>query len=195
MKTIHIIIALFLCSAAQPASALSQEAFFEKINPIKKHLFHYFPDQLCQLLGIPQPEINIITAPQLKELQAQSTNLLVVNVLTANYYHDCHIKSSINAPLPKLVDIAQNWDKKSKIVVYCAFDECDAGEKGTILLSCMGFKDVADYRGGIKEWFQLGYPTNGPAESEYLHVRSMQDECMLYPELLVCSRQTRWLTP
>ena len=89
-----------------------------------------------------------------------STNndLLVINVLPEVYYNDCHIKGSFNAPLKKLVDLAQSWDRSQKIVLYCALDECDAGEKGCILLHCMGFNDVRDYRGGIKEWVPAWLP-------------------------------------
>jgi hypothetical protein len=33
----------------------------------------------------------------------------------------------------------------------------------------MGFTNVIDYEGGIKEWYQLGYDTHGPASASYLH--------------------------
>ena len=175
--------------------AQTSESFYEKVEPIKKDLYKLFPEEVCQALGISCKAVPIISADQLKELQNSESKPLIVNVLTPNYFEDCHIEGSINAPLPALVDRAKQWDRSQKIVVYCALDECDAGEKGCILLSCMGFEDVVDYRGGIKEWFQLGYPTTGPAESEYLHTKSMpSQECDLYPNSIVCSRQTRWMS-
>ena len=176
-------------------SAPLNASFMDTVASIKNNLFKLSPDELCATLSIARITIPVISAEQLKEELCSTKNILLVNVLSERYYNDCHIVGSINVPLPELVDRAAAWDHSQKIVVYCALDECDAGEKGCILLNCMNFTNVSDYKGGIKEWFQLNYPTEGPALSEYLHTKKLPSidlEYTLYPESIVCSRQTCW---
>lgn len=111
----------------------------------------------------------------IKEISAQNLlkrldepTLLIVNVLGKKYYDDAHIKGSINAPLRKLDVIAQSWDREQEIVVYCACKECDASEKAFGILARMGFTRVLAYEGGIREWWKLGYPCEGPCAMDYL---------------------------
>ena len=61
------------------------------------------------------------------------------------------------------------------------------------MAKAVGFTDVIDYAGGIKEWFQLGYPTQGPATYSFLHTKAglMPEED--YPAIMVCSRQKKWI--
>jgi len=119
--------------------------------------------------------IKVITAVQLKEKMQSNPNLCVMNVLGKRYYDDCRIncKNPKNAPLKQLVNTVDSWDRSTEIVVYCALDECDASEKACVLLRCMGFENIYEYKGGIKEWFQKRnqkeYATAGPCSCEYLH--------------------------
>lgn len=168
-------------------------SFYEKHAVIQSRLYKVSAARLQRFLGTsfdPPPHIE---ADALKDAMNSDPDLTVINVLPQVLHNDCHIDGSINVPLKELVEAAHAWPKDKKIVVYCALTECDAGEKAYILLSCLGFTDVTDYEGGIKEWFQLGYPTVGPAASDFLHTKSSTiSECDLYPELLVCSRQKQW---
>lgn len=189
---------LFIALCLIPSFSMAQnnQSFFEKVEEIKKDLYKISAHELSTILAITPKQIPIITADQLKQEMSSNPSMLVINVLTEKYYKDCHINGSINVPLKELVDRARNWDRSQKIVIYCALDECDAGEKGCILLGCMGFTNVVDYRGGIKEWYQLGYPTQGPAVSEYLHTKSSPSSHKgheYYPETIVCSNQIRWI--
>src|SRR5579872_5516917 len=178
------------------AIAESTQSFFQKVASIKQDLRKLTPEELCTALAITYKPVPIITADELKKEMSSNSKLLVINVLPEKYYNDCHITGSISAPLKELADRAKSWDCSQKIVAYCALDECDAGEKGCILLTCMGFTNVVDYRGGIKEWYQLNYPTQGPALSEYLHTKSLPTSqgYELYPETFVCSNQIRWVS-
>lgn len=116
--------------------------------------------------------IPLITAQELYEKMAQDSSLLVINVLSEKWYKDCHIQNSINVPLDKLIYMTDSFNRDQEIIVYCALDACDASEKAYVLLRCLGFTNVSDYHGGIKEWYQLGYPTNGPCAAAYLHEKS-----------------------
>lgn len=187
----------FLCAISSLSIAQTNESFFEKIESIKKDLYKLSASELYKFLDISPLPISTITADQLQQEMSTSSKLLVINVLPEYYHNDCHITGSINVPLPELVGSSNSWDRSQKIVLYCALTACDAGEKGCILLHRMGFTNVIDYKGGIKEWYQLGYPTQGSAISDYLHTRWLapsDQEYLLYPETLVCSNQTRWIS-
>ncbi len=138
------------------------------------------------------PLITTISAESLKAMIENTANyddpeqcdFIVVNVLSARLYNDCHIKGSINAPLDELYIITQQWEKKGwhqnkTIIVYCALDECDASEKAYYLLRGLEFANIIAYEGGIREWFQLGYPTEGPCSFDYLrsYFNPTCDEC------------------
>jgi len=181
------LLCVFQIFSATPSS------FFEKHAEIQPRLYKVSAVRLQRFLGTSFETPPTIEADALKEAMKEDTDLTVINVLPQVLHDDCHIDGSINVPLKELVETAQEWPKDKKIIVYCALTECDAGEKAYILLSCLGFTDVTDYEGGIKEWYQLGYSTVGPAVSDFLHTKSAAiSECDLYPELLVCSRQKKW---
>ncbi len=187
---------LFFCALLHiPLSAAAGQSFFEKVELIKKDIYKIAADELQLYLGTSFDPPQLITAENLKIAVEKTPDLFVINVLPTSLYDDCHIVGSASAPLREIVEKAQSWERDRKIVVYCALDECDAGEKAYILLSCMGFTNITDYKGGIKEWFQLDYPTGGPAEFSYLHTKSigLPEDIDMYPDVLVCSRQTRWI--
>lgn len=92
--------------------------------------------------------------------------LIVINVLPSNSFDDLHIKGSINVPLSMLDDYAKTLDSDQEIVVYCASYACSASKKAWNIITARGFKNVFAYEGGVAEWHQKGYPTQGPATLE-----------------------------
>ena len=199
MKTKKRIVAIaaFLGLISSLSAFQIEPLFLEKVASIKDNLFKISAPELEAFLGLSLGPIPTMSTDDLKNQMNTDSDLMVINVLPEKYYNDCHITGSINAPLPDLVEQASSWNRSQKIVVYCALEACDAGEKGYILLHCMGFTNVTDYKGGIKEWYQLNYPTEGPALSDYLHTRwhaALEDTFPLYPETIVCSQQVCWLS-
>lgn len=175
----------FFVIACTPLVADIPQAFLEKEQEIRKDLYKISASDLQDFLGQQFEKTPTIHAEMLKEKMKEDQNLCVINVLPASLHEDCHITGSINVPLKELVETMASWDRDKEIIVYCALYECDAGEKAYILLSCMGFTNVTDYAGGIKEWYQLGYPTQGPASYSFLHTKSAA-----FPKgVFVCSSQ------
>lgn len=169
MKLLQTVL-LLLCFTAYTTQVQAINAELYKIlEDVSKELFHISAHELLEVIHQEVGPIALITAQDLSAKIAQNPNLVVVNVLSKNWYNDCHIPDSINIPLPELIYKVADWDRQQEIIVYCALDECDAGEKAFILLHCMGFTNVADFKGGIKEWFQSGFPVNGPCQASYLH--------------------------
>ncbi len=170
------------------ADTTTEQTFFEQELEIRKDLYKISAPDLQNFFGIKLAEVPTTSAEDLKLKMEIDPDLCVINVLPPILHNDCHITDSINIPLKELVDTMASWDRDKEIIVYCALYECDAGEKAYILLSCLGFTNVTDYSGGIKEWFQMDYPTQGPATYSFLHTKAG----MFPNDILVCSRQQDW---
>ena len=94
--------------------------------------------------------------------------VLVINVLPKDTFEDCSIKGSIHMPLEDLPEYALNLTKEQKIVVYCASYMCPMSRKAWHTLNDLHFKNIWAYEGGMAEWRQKGYPTEGACQKEYL---------------------------
>lgn len=96
--------------------------------------------------------------------------LVIINVLGSDSYNDCHIKYSINISLDELKAYAEPISRDTPIIVYCASYRCSASRSAWHALHDMGFTNVRAYEGGIAEWHQKGYPSEGACSQEYLKV-------------------------
>ncbi len=95
--------------------------------------------------------------------------LLLVNVLTPEYYGDCHIRGSINVPLDMIEEWAKSIDKDAPIVVYCASYTCSASLIAWQRLHALGFINIWAYEGGMNEWYNAGLPVEGTCSQSYLN--------------------------
>lgn len=95
-----------------------------------------------------------------------SEDYVILNVLAAQAYRKIHIKNSRSIPFDKVEEgDLGNVDKNRKIVTYCASYTCSASRKAAAILKERGYNVMA-YEGGIKEWAESGYPTEGEMSSE-----------------------------
>lgn len=113
-------------------------------------------------------KIPTITVEKLQELMDNWPDLLVINVLDERAFNNCHIKGSVNIPLDQLAARVKDFDQAREIIVYCANYECTASDEAYKLLNKMGFERVQVYKGGTKEWKEMGLPTHGSCKGEYL---------------------------
>ena len=104
-----------------------------------------------------------------KEVVEKKKGIIVVNVLDKELYDDCHIKGSIHIPfedvqkeVPKLID------KDATVVFYCSNYMCSASGEAAKMMKKLGFKNAYAYEGGMAEWHQKGYPTEGSCKQGYL---------------------------
>ena len=93
----------------------------------------------------------------------------VINVLGDTTYNDCHIKNTINVPLSQLEEFVKTLARDEELIVYCASYKCPASSNAQQLLTDLGFSNVRAYEGGINEWYQKGYPCEGPCKEAYIH--------------------------
>lgn len=92
-------------------------------------------------------------------------NTVVLNVLPETDYAKVHIKGSENLPLGNNADefthaVEKKYGKNKFFVTYCASAICNAGPNAAKSLKDKGFK-AEEFIGGMEEWSQAGYPTEG----------------------------------
>jgi len=96
------------------------------------------------------------------------SGFLVVNVLSASLYDDCHIKGSISVPFEELDSFIDTLDTDAQVVFYCSNYMCTSSGYAAKKLREKGFKYVWAYEGGAAEWYQMGLPVEGPCTQAYL---------------------------
>ena len=101
---------------------------------------------------------------------AKSTQpeLVIINVLDKPEFEDCHIQGSINITFDEFEAKMSSLNKNNHYVVYCADYMCMSSGFCAKLLLDAKFEHVWAYEGGMAEWYQKGFPFEGPAQSEYL---------------------------
>ncbi len=109
------------------------------------------------------------------EQQQKKATLQVINVLENPEYQDCHIAGSINIPFDEFESTMVTFDKKNHYVIYCADYMCMSSAYCAKLLLDAKIEHVWAYEGGMAEWYQKGYPCQGPAQQEYLSGQSDDD--------------------
>lgn len=99
----------------------------------------------------------MISAEDLKDKIEHSSNLTLVNTQDKEQFNNCHIKGSINAPLPHLKNLAKDWDRTRIIVIHGTDTEDTKKETAYSILLELGFTKVKIYQGGLKEWKEKGF--------------------------------------
>lgn len=108
--------------------------------------------------------------------RAQEQQFLVINVLDRSLYDDCHIPGSIQVDFDKVEAYVSKLSKELPIIVYCSNYACMTSHFVVKRLSEKGYTHACVYSGGMAEWFQAGYPVEGPAQSTYLHKKVVLPE-------------------
>lgn len=98
-----------------------------------------------------------ISRDQLKDMNQNHRDFVLINVLPRDDFNAQHIRTSINIPVEDKNFVekveAVTGDKKRDIIVYCASFDCNASEKAAKALEKAGFSNTYDYEGGTKDWF------------------------------------------
>ena len=109
-----------------------------------------------------------MTAQQLQAKLNSKTPPVVIDVLSQKSFAASHIKGAINIPMGDIKKTAPTMlkDKKAEIVVYCGSYQCGASLNAAEALKKLGYTNIHDYKGGLKEWTELGLPLVKPAAKE-----------------------------
>lgn len=97
---------------------------------------------------------------ELVSLMRSSKHYVLVDARSRADYENKHIPGAVSIPAEEIGDYADKLDKDREIVTYCGSYECPASTMAAKELQKLGFKNVRDYKGGIKEWEEKGNPTD-----------------------------------
>jgi rhodanese-related sulfurtransferase len=100
--------------------------------------------------------------------ETTKSELVIINVLDKSEFDDCHIKGSINITFDEFESKISSLNKNNHYVLYCADYMCMSSGFCAKLLKDAQFENVWAYEGGMAEWYQKGYPCEGPAQLDYL---------------------------
>lgn len=106
--------------------------------------------------------IRQITRDELMGMINGKESFKLVDVLSAESFQNEHIKGAISMPLEEMGKKARNLlHKKDKIVVYCASFDCMASTQAAEKLMKLGYENVLDYKGGLKDYKEGHLPLEG----------------------------------
>jgi polyisoprenoid-binding protein YceI len=99
------------------------------------------------------------------ELKSHTGHAVLIHVLPEEHFTQQHLPGAVNACVYEMVFLSKVAelvpDKSAAIIVYGAgapsLDSAVAAEK----LMKAGYTNVSDFRGGIAEWLQHGFPLEG----------------------------------
>lgn len=100
---------------------------------------------------------------ELKKMIDEGEEFELINVLGPEQFEAKRIPGSINIPVDKIEKKIEDKvpNKGRKIVVYCASFSCHASPTAAKKLEEMGYNNVYDYEGGIRDWEEAGYNLEG----------------------------------
>ncbi|HTZ11476.1 MAG TPA: rhodanese-like domain-containing protein [Candidatus Margulisiibacteriota bacterium] len=109
-----------------------------------------------------------ITRDELMVLMKSGEAFKLVDVLSKESYEKEHIKGAISLPLAEIEEkrVAALMGKDDKVVVYCASFECQASTKAAEKLMSLGYRNVLDYKGGLKDYKEANLPLRGSLHEE-----------------------------
>jgi rhodanese-related sulfurtransferase len=111
--------------------------------------------------------VNKITRDELMRMVSSGEKFKLVDVLDREHFAKEHIKGAISIPVNEIEKKAPKLLKKSeKIVVYCASFDCQASTNAAEKLLSMGYKNVLDYKGGLKDYKETNLPLEGNLHEE-----------------------------
>lgn len=111
------------------------------------------------------------------KVEQKLSGVVVINVLDEPAYQDCHIKGSINIPFEQVESkVPSMVEKTATVITYCSNYMCGASSASRDQLINMGYEKVYAYEGGTAEWFQKGFPVEGPCKKPYLGVKLQEPQ-------------------
>lgn len=103
-------------------------------------------------------QIKFISMQHLKRVMEGSEPYRLVDVRGKEDYDKEHIRGAMSLPLDDLDKAKSLFKPDELIIVYCDSFVCSASSSAAKMLAGMGFHNVRDYKGGVREWKMGGLP-------------------------------------
>ncbi len=116
-----------------------------------------------------------ITREELKKWMDEKKEFVLIDVLAPASYDGRHLPNAKNAFvkesdfLEKVEEIVPNKD--NVVVVYCASFTCQLSPRAARMLADAGYTNVYDFKGGLADWQDAGYPFEGDVAEENVEAR------------------------
>lgn len=104
-------------------------------------------------------QIKFISLQHLKRILEGAGPFRLIDVRGREDYAKEHIKGAISLPLDELDKAKTLFKPADSLIVYCDSFVCSASSSAAKMLGKMGFLNVRDYKGGVREWKMNGLPT------------------------------------
>ena len=111
----------------------------------------------------PAEDVRRIDRENLLGIIHNSGPVVVVDVRNIEAYLYGHIPGAVSLPFNRISEAA--WPKNTPLVVYCLSAACHLSHDSALSLMRMGYQDVRDYHGGMREWDGNGLPVARGADS------------------------------
>lgn len=101
-----------------------------------------------------------VTRDEIKAGLETEAGPVLVEALPEKYFQDGHLPGAVHIPHDEVNALASKLlpDKGAGIVVYCASETCRNSQVAAESLERLGYRDVAVYPGGKKDWSEAGLP-------------------------------------
>jgi len=94
--------------------------------------------------------------------------VLFVDARDSLMYMESHIKGAVSLPInnaqDKMDDFFSQHDPSNPIVVYCSGEGCSDSHHLAEFLLNFGYEYIRIYIGGMPDWEEHGYPTEGAGQ-------------------------------
>lgn len=105
-----------------------------------------------------EQKIRTLSFNDLLDMYKNNARFVLVDVRSREDYDKSHLPGALSIPLEDIRDYADRLDRGEEIVTYCGGFQCPASTEAAKELMKLGFNNVRDYKGGIQEWTEKGYP-------------------------------------
>ena len=105
-----------------------------------------------------EQEVRKMTIGELKARMESPNPYILADARDVNSYDDAHIPGAISIPADEVDRLADQYDRDMDVITYCGSYQCPASTIAAKEFMKKGFRNVRDYKGGIKEWTEDGNP-------------------------------------
>lgn len=112
-----------------------------------------------------EQKVKFMNIDELVNLIQSNKRYVLADARSRADYDNKHLPGAVSIPAEEVGDYADKLDKTEEIITYCGSYECPASTMAAKEFKRLGFKNVRDYKGGIKEWEEKGYQTDSSKQA------------------------------
>jgi rhodanese-related sulfurtransferase len=105
-----------------------------------------------------EQQVRHMSIEELKRRMSSEKPYIMADARDVDSYSDAHIPGAIPIPADEVDRLAGQYDRDLDVITYCGSYQCPASTMAARKFIRMGFRNVWDYKGGIKEWAEQGNP-------------------------------------